>query len=769
LERCLPHRPRDDQAGAGFFRHFVLSSELRGAHAAWRAGVLAALLLLGACQEQGAQETSAPAPAVTAAPARPPVPLAQPSASDADLARPATPRLYPGTGVFIRSYPAPSQDARQGAAGDITLNFVAADVHEVVRSVLGDLLHLNYAIDPKLQATVTIQTSRPLRRDDLLPTLEQVLRLNGITIVESVGIYRVVPIDEALHSGSVSGPQVPQQIAATAVFGTQIVPLRYVSAAEIQRILQPFVAKGARVEADTTRNLLMVSGGTQDLTAMTDLINTFDVDWLAGLSLGIFPLRTGTAKEVASELDEIFATGSGAPLAGVLKFAPIERINSILVISPQRAYLERARSWIARLDQEDENVARFYEYHVQNSRATDLAKVLSQLLSGGQVQTVEPQTAPGMAPIQMGAPGSGGAGASSGLSQSPLSQSPSTSSQLGSTLSSQAAPGLGTQAAQPPAPAAPDLGATPNASPAGAATDPDLPKARIVADEKNNTLVIFAKPRDYHIVEDAIRKLDVVPLQVLIEATIAEVTLTNDLQFGVEWFFKKGGSQVSFSNLATGAIAPVFPGFNYFFATDNVQVVLNALSSITHVNVVSSPQLLVLDHHVATLQVGDQVPVPVQQAQSTLTPGSPLINTIEFVDTGVILRVSPRVNTNGLITLEIGQQVSQATKTTTSGIDAPTIQQRRVDSTITVQDGETIALGGLIKEDKSKTRNGIPLLSDIPWVGNLFASTDNSVTRTELLILLSPRVIRDSQEARSMTEELRGRLHALEPPGVRVQ
>jgi general secretion pathway protein D len=313
------------------------------------------------------------------------------------------------------------------------------------------------------------------------------------------------------------------------------------------------------------------------------------------------------------------------------------------------------------------------------------------------------------------------------------------------------------------------LGATPNASPAGAATDPDLPKARIVADEKNNTLVIFAKPRDYHIVEDAIRKLDVVPLQVLIEATIAEVTLTNDLQFGVEWFFKKGGSQVSFSNLATGAIAPVFPGFNYFFATDNVQVVLNALSSITHVNVVSSPQLLVLDHHVATLQVGDQVPVPVQQAQSTLTPGSPLINTIEFVDTGVILRVSPRVNTNGLITLEIGQQVSQATKTTTSGIDAPTIQQRRVDSTITVQDGETIALGGLIKEDKSKTRNGIPLLSDIPWVGNLFASTDNSVTRTELLILLSPRVIRDSQEARSMTEELRGRLHALEPPGVRVQ
>jgi len=416
---------------------------------------------------------------------------------------------------------------------------------------------------------------------------------------------------------------------------------------------------------------------------------------------------------------------------------------------------------------------------VQTSRAADLAKVLSTLLQGGQVQTVEPQTAPGLPPIQMGSP-PGGGGGNSPLSQSPLSQSPLSQSPLSSSLSSQSSPvssaqaggqtpGLGAASPQQQAPAVPEPGAPPGAGAPGSNVDLDLPKARIVADEKNNTLVIFAKPRDYRIVEDAIRKLDIVPLQVLIEATIAEVTLTNDLQYGVEWFFKKGGSQVSLSNLATGAVAPVFPGFNYFFSTNDIKVVLNALSAITHVNVISSPQLLVLDHHVATLQVGDQVPVPVQQQQSTLTAGAPLINTIEFVDTGVILQVSPRVNTNGLITLDIAQQVSAAVTTTSSTINAPTIQQRRVDSTITVQDGETIALGGLIQDNKSKTRNGIPLLSEIPIVGNLFASTNNTTTRTELLILLSPRVVRDSQEARSMTDELRSRLHALEPVGARAQ
>jgi general secretion pathway protein D len=740
---------------------------------------------LTACKLPPANQPVATSTPPTSQPTPPPAgaPAATPDTSEP---RPAsTPRLYPGTGVFIRAQPLAAQSRPETAEGDITLNFVDADVHDVVRSVLGDVLHLNYAFDPKLQGNVTVQTSRPLRRDDVLPTLEQVLRLSGMAIVQSDNVYRVVPIEEAVRSGSVTPSAVPARgvsTTANAGFSTQIVPLRYVSAAEVQRMLQPFVPKGGRIDADASRNLLIVSGTGQDLAAITDLINTFDVDWLSGMSLGIFPLQNGTPKGVASELETIFAAGSGAPLAGLLRFVPLERINSVLVISPQPAYLDRVRTWIARLDQDDENTPRIYEYHVQNSRAGDLAKVLSQLLSSGRVSTVDAQTAPGTAPAQLGGGGmpSLGSGLPSatpsggGLSSATVTPTPSASAASPQQQAGYASAGNpqadNSGGGNLPAIAQPEFaGAGSSGGSGGSANDAALPQAKVVADEKNNALVIFAKPRDYRMIEDTVRKLDVVPLQVLIEATIAEVTLNDNLQYGVEWFLQGSHNLFNLSADPTGAVNLVNNGFNYVFSAGNAKVVLNALSSITNVNVISSPQLLVLDHHIATLQVGDQVPVPVQQSESTLTAGAPVINTIAYVDTGVILRVSPRVNTNGLITLDITQQVSQASTTTTSTLNAPTISQRRVDSTITVQDGQSIALGGLITDNKTRGKNGIPVLGDIPVVGSLFSTTNNTAVRTELLILLAPRIVHNAYEARSVTEELRNRLHALAPLGPQIR
>jgi len=735
---------------------------------------------------------TAPAPSPAVQPS--PTDIAADTPQNSESRPPSPPRLYPGTGVFIRAQPLAAQNRTGPAEGDVTLNFVDADVHDVVRSVLGDVLHLNYAFDPKLQGNVTVQTSRPLRRDDVLPTLEQVLRLSGMAIVQSDNVYRVVPIEEAVRNGPVTPARGTAPGLPTAAFNTQIVPLRYVSAAEVQRMLQPFVPKGGRVDVDSTRNLLIVSGTGQDITAVTDLINTFDVDWLAGMSLGIFPLQNGTPKAVASELETIFAAGSGAPLAGLLRFVPIERINSVLVISPQPAYLDRVRTWITRLDQDDENTPRIYEYHVQNSRAVDLAKVLSQLLSSGRVSTVD-ATAPGTTQSQVGgglpslgsgnlpsatssmnALGSQSSNSSGSSSNSPLSSSPSSSQQQAGYTS--AAPGGGQSADNSggsgggalPSIAPPDFSGAGNSSGGGGNDTAGLPQARVVADEKNNALVIFAKPKDYRMIEDTVRKLDVVPLQVLIEATIAEVTLNDNLQYGVEWFLQGSHNLFSLSSDPTtaGAVNLINSGFNYVFSAGNAKVVLNALTSVTTVNVISSPQLLVLDHHIATLQVGDQVPVVVQQSESTVTATSQLINTVAYVDTGVILRVSPRVNTNGLITLDITQQVSQAATTTTSNLNSPTISQRRVDSTITVQDGQTIALGGLITDNKTRGKDGIPMLSDIPVVGNLFATNTNKVARTELLILLQPRIVHNAYEARSMTEELRSRLHALAPLGQQV-
>jgi general secretion pathway protein D len=381
------------------------------------------------------------------------------------------------------------------------------------------------------------------------------------------------------------------------------------------------------------------------------------------------------------------------------------------------------------------------------------------------VRVVNSDVAPGQTPLQI-------SNAGSGFGQSGIGSQPAPAPQTAAAPSpQQPPPPLGQPPADQPAAAPQPSAQGDNGLPQAGRGEDELapPRARIVADEKNNALVIFARPRDYRMIEEAIKRLDVVPLQVLIEATIAEVTLNHDLQYGVQWFLKGGSSSGTFSNLESGVIASVFPGFNYVLKQSNVNVVLNALSAVTNVNVVSSPQILVLDHHVATLQVGDQVPIPIQQAQSTLVPGAPLINTVEYRDTGVILRVSPRVNSNGLITLDIVQEVSDVTKTTTSNIDAPTIQQRRVQSTVTVQDGETIALGGLIRENRTDSRNGIPGLARIPVLGALFGSTDDSRDRTELLILLSPRVVHDAAEARTLTEELRGRLHALDPLAIRVR
>jgi general secretion pathway protein D len=263
-----------------------------------------------------------------------------------------------------------------------------------------------------------------------------------------------------------------------------------------------------------------------------------------------------------------------------------------------------------------------------------------------------------------------------------------------------------------------------------------------------------------------------VPLEVLIEATIAEVSLGNDLQYGLQYFFHQHENQFIFGgtptpiSAAASAIAGTFPGFNFVVGSANATVVLNLLSAITNVHVISSPQLLVLDHQSASLLVGAAVPIPTAQIQSTITSGAPIVNTVQYVDTGVILKVTPLVNANGQVTLDVGQEVSEvaapSTQTTATASLGPTITERRLQSSVTVQDGETVALGGLIQDTNSRTKNGIPLLSDIPVIGAVFGTTDHNVQRTELLVLLSPKIIHNAADARAATEELRSRLHTLQ-------
>jgi len=417
---------------------------------------------------------------------------------------------------------------------------------------------------------------------------------------------------------------------------------------------------------------------------------------------------------------------------------------------------------------------------VQNSRAADLAAVLTQLLSSGNVSTVQPETAPGTKLVELGGqtPGAagglpsgagiGGGGLPSAAGGAAGGLAPATSlptSQMPQTLNAPGSRQGGAQGRQ-----ALNTALKPAAGGGGGGGPGELalPPVHIVADEKNNALVIFARPRDYKMIEAMIRRLDIVPLQVLIEATIAEVTLNDNLQFGLQWFFSKASSKFELSNAASGIgtaadINPVFPGFNYVLGGAKAKVVLSALSELTHVDVVSAPHLLVLDHQTAGLQVGDQVPIVTESAQSVIAAGAPLVNSVQYLNTGVVLQVTPRVNTSGLIALDIDQQVSQPVTTTSSTIQSPTISQRRIVTSVVVQDGETIALGGLILDNQTNDRSGIPVLSSIPVVGSLFRTDTRKFGRTELLVLLSPKIVRNAKEARDMTDELRDRMRLVKP------
>lgn len=754
-----------------------------GAAARWL--VLAALAALAACTTLSIGDPFAPAPA-PAKPAAATRAAPEPQAlaeTPPPSHRAPPPTILPGNGILLAAQPAaPADGVAPGPNSDITFNFVDTDVREVLRAVLGGVLHLNYAVDSKVQATVTLQTSRPLSHDEVLPTLQVAMRASGLALVETAGTYRVVPLDAAARDGSAAvivGKGPPQPRPQGGSYNVQIFPLRYVSADDMRQTIEPLLPKGAVAEVDRARNLLILSGSDQDLSTVTELLHTFDVDWVKGMSFGIYPLQYGTPRDIADTLNKIFGTGGSVPLAGVLRFAPLERMDAILAVSPQRAYLNEARAWIERLDRgSGANTPRLFEYHVQNSRASDLAKVLSGLFSSGQVNTVEAPSAPDKAftaaensanSFMNSNSATPGLGATPTGGTSPLPAPSATPSTPAAAPSAAPAPNAGTDTGRPQTPGLSQALGDAFGAGRGNETLP-LPPVRIVADEKNNDLLIYARPRDYQMIDDALKRLDVVPLQVLIEATIAEVTLNDNLAYGTQWFFKKGGSNLTLTQATTGGTPPqVFPGFNYaFLAGGGANVVLSALSAVTDVNVVSSPQLLVLDHHVATLQVGDEVPVPTAQIQSTVTSGAPIVNTIQYLNTGVILNVSPRVNANGLITLDISQEVSDVGPTTSSTLNAPTINQRRVETSVTVLDGETVALGGLITENRSLSNSGVPILKDVPVLGSLFGTKQDNKQRQELLILLSPRVLHNAADARAVTDELRSRLHTIAPIVGRV-
>jgi general secretion pathway protein D len=722
----------------------------------------------------GGKEQDAAAPAADNSPAAPngqisvakpvslgPAVIDEPPSDTAGVPTLSGPELYPGAGMTIQAA-AQTNPVTLGTSGDITLNFVNADIREVIDTVLGKTLKLSFVIDPRVQGVTTLRTTRPVPRDQVIGVLEDVLAMNGVALVDSGGLYKILPIEDAATAPEIMSGTGPVRVERG--FGLHVIPLKYASAAALREVVEAFVPPGRVLRVDAARNLVVFVGTSPEARDIEDLVATFDVDWMAGMSFGLFPLQVADPESMATELERIFAQQEGGALAGVVQFLPIKRLSAVLVITTQAAYLTDAKQWIARLDRGQEGDQRkLYVYYVQNGRAAELADVLGQVFgiqTGTAAREERPQLAPGLTPTTLGGgggfgdtgvgnSGSGntGFGNTSGLSSSTYPPRQGGFGSSGTTGSTAGRPLAGTgESSTGGGPLAPTEGATQSG-------------VRIVADSRNNALVVYATPAEYATINAALEKLDIVPLQVMIEATIAEVTLNDTLKYGVEWFFKSGNNNFSFSRLASGLVTSAFPGFSYLFAGDDARVAINLLATVTDVKVISSPQLMVLDNEAARLQVGDQVPILSRTSQ--IGDSGDVISEVEYRDTGVILDIIPRVNAGGLVVLDIVQEVSDVAATTTSDIDSPTIQERQIASTVAINSGETVALGGLIRDTNDNSENGLPVLKDIPVLGNLFKTTSDSVRRTELIVLLTPRVIRDRQDARTVTDDLRKRLRAL--------
>ncbi|MFO1027174.1 MAG: type II secretion system secretin GspD [Acetobacteraceae bacterium] len=739
-------------------------------------GVVGVVLLIAL---PGCQPPPPPPEAGVINPDLPPQPVGRPIPMTGEAIQLGTPaptrrltgatEIVMGTGQFANPSPVAAGGQRVALVGsDVSLNFANVDVRDVLKSVLGDLLRLSYTVDPAVTGHITLQTGAPIPRSSVIGVLTNALQLSGIGLVQHDGLYAAVPIANASRAATVGG---------SVGFITRVVTPQYAAAAELERALQPLVPPGASLKADPGRNLLMVSGSAQDVGNIIANVDSFDVDYLRGMSFGLFPLRNGRARDVASDLTKLMTT-SLKPIADMVKIAPIDRINAILVTSMQPAYLRRVQEWIERIDRGDGRTdQQLFIYRVQNGRAADLAKVLRRALGlepqgggggGGQGSSFDTESNP----TTGNAPGSGGG------------VDPLQTALGGGTDTS---PSGGAPGSAPPPPVSPGAGRNEllGSVPAAAALNGPVPQSgvRVTADTTNNALIISATPQEYAPIEAALEKLDITPLQVLIEATVAEVTLNDKLDMGLQYFIKSGNFAGIFAPGVTAAInsgttAAGFPGvgvgtnITVAYSSGGTNIILQALASVSTVRVLSSPDLLVLNNGTARLQVGDQLPIATQSATSNLAPGAPTVNSISYRDTGVILQITPRVNASGLVLLDMSEQVSQptqATQQTNVQQQSPTISNRSVTSSLAIHDGQTIVLAGLIQENRLSGTSGLPYLKDLPVVGFLFGVKSEQVKRTELIVLVTPHVIRNREDVNAVTTELRHKLRMTVPVAARAR
>jgi general secretion pathway protein D len=665
--------------------------------------------------------------------------------------------LYPASG---RPSPKRPGGARPGAGsgqsqaktagpGTYSLNFDEADLGEVSKVILSDILGQNYILSPKVAGKVTLQTTEPLTREELLPALEMVLRENNAALVKEGRIYRIEPAADAVFSSEVG------QAGGKAGFQSRVIPIRYVAAADLLEVIKPLLNEKSAINVDAGRNTLVVSGSSAEIGRVMDMVATFDIDILRGRSFGLFPLAHVAPEDVIKELEAVFNLKEGEEKSTFFRFLPIERLNAVLAITQQQEYLRDIESWVFRLDRATSaNGGGVNVYKVQHMDAVELADILNAIFTGAAMPSKQAKVAPGQTAATI---------TNKNSTDKPASTRRERTASTGKTGDTSIS----------------NVGEN----------------VRIIADESNNSIVTVATPQEYEVIHKVITQLDAMPLQVLIDATIVSVTLTDNLKYGIQWYLGHAngqgiatrgsgaaasrrdgdGNTTGEADLAAIAAAAVTGGFGYSFISDSgdIRAILSAEANDNKLNVISSPSIMVLNNHEASIQVGDEIPLRTSQSTSVTnvntggiidnnqTTGGLITSGIQQRKTGVKLKVKPRVNANGFVIMDIEQTVETPKTTTVSEIDSPTIQTREITSNVAVQSGETIVLGGLIDENDTNNQGGIPFLHKLPLIGPLFGTTNKEKIKTELVVLITPRVVSTKLDAGLIANEFKRKLTGL--------
>ncbi|HDX0836253.1 TPA: type II secretion system secretin GspD [Stenotrophomonas maltophilia] len=682
--------------------------------------------------------------------------VAADAARDAQGAPQAVIRRGTGTMINREAARAPAPALHGASTGEATFNFEGESVHAVVKAILGDMLGQNYVIAPGVQGTVTLATPKPVSPAQALNLLEMVLGWNNARMVYSGGRYNIVAADQAL-AGTVAPSTAPA--ASARGFEVRVIPLQFISTTEMKKVLEPYARPNAIVNVDSGRNVITLGGTRAELENYMRTVEIFDVDWLSGMSVGVFPIQSGKAEQVAADLEKVFGEESKTPSAGMFRFLPLENANAVLVITPQVRYLDQIQQWLDRIDTAGGS-ARLFSYELRYIKARDLAERLSEAFasSGNRGGSSPASLAPGAIPSQLGSDGERG-------------MDSNNSSSFGST------PGSGSSGAGNGSMNLPQR----QSGNVSVSLEVEGDRVGVSAVEETNTLLVRSSPQAWRSIREVIEKLDVMPLQVHIEAQVAEVSLDGDLKYGVNWFFDNavagraltgalggvtlpaaaGGSWSSFAGAATGG-----EGLGWAFTGHNGAAVVSALDKVTDVRLLQTPSVFVRNNAEATLNVGDKVPINTTTVNTGIGTGT--YSSVQYIDTGVILKVRPRVTRDGTVFLDIVQEVSSASNVPdncnpTERNCNPRISTKKLSTEAAVQSGDTIMLAGLITDSATDGSSGIPGLSRIPVVGALFGQKSRTSRRSEVIVLLTPSIVRNGQEARNLTDEYSQRFRAMEP------